>query len=60
VGAIEAFLNRGEQLGAQADRSEKPPEYLAYIRIVVYDDDGRLSLAIGNGHSRSGRPLPAR
>src|ERR1700730_997005 len=32
----------------------------AYIRIVLYDVDNRLSLVTGRDHSRSGRPLPAR
>src|ERR1700736_6375167 len=32
----------------------------AYIRIVLYDVDNRLSLVPGRDHSRSGRPLPAR
>jgi hypothetical protein len=35
-------------------------ERVAHIRIVVDDNDNRLSLFIRHDHSRCGRPLPAR
>jgi hypothetical protein len=41
----EELLNRGEQLDTQAYRSEQTLKPLAYLFIVIDDDDSRFSLA---------------
>jgi hypothetical protein len=43
--APEEFLNRGEQLDTQAYRSEQTLKPLAYLFIVVNDDDSRFNVA---------------
>jgi hypothetical protein len=45
AGAFDELFNRGEQLDTQAYRSEQTPKPLAYLFIVVDDDDSKFSLA---------------
>src|SRR3954453_13182715 len=44
--AAQEFVNRGKQLDSQADRLEKTAKCLAYLLIVVDDDDRGLSLVM--------------
>jgi hypothetical protein len=39
AGAAQEFRTRGEQLDAQAGRSEQAPKSLAYAAILTEDDD---------------------
>jgi hypothetical protein len=45
AGTPEEFLNRAEQLDTQAYRSEQTLKPLAYLFIVVDDEDSRFNLA---------------
>src|SRR5207302_10614833 len=58
--AIDEFLDRGKCLDAQSYGSQQPSERIAYIRIVVNDDDNRPSLVMGHDPSRSSRRLQTR
>jgi hypothetical protein len=53
AGAVQEFLHGAEQLDAQAYGSEKVLERLAYVLIVINDDDGGSRLVIRDGHLRS-------
>jgi len=45
AGTPDEFLNRGEQLDMHAYRSEQTLKPLAYLFIIVDDDDSRFSFA---------------
>src|SRR5258706_2380804 len=55
----EKFLNRGEQLDAQAYRSQQPLKGVTDIPIVIDNDNGRLSIVTRRWQSKPFLLLPA-